>query len=133
MKPVDERQRFSPHERIHVRFSYHEASRFSTDVYALLVPYLPNTCVSCECEDRSGRGFVDDTVVGGSRSPKVCTWRPKTHPDSFTISKNDTISASWSSLYYLFILNGNAKYYCYHLRRGLSYGDMQIQTYGTVL
>lgn len=66
VKPVDERQRFSPHEHIHVRFSYHEASRSSTDVYALLAPYLPNTCVSCECKDRSGRRFVDDTIMGGS-------------------------------------------------------------------
>lgn len=39
VKPVDERQRFSPHEHIYVGISYHEASRFSLDAHVLLVPF----------------------------------------------------------------------------------------------
>lgn len=54
VKPVDECQRFSPHEQVWVKLAYHEASRSSMDVSAQLEPCQSNNCVSCKSEIQAG-------------------------------------------------------------------------------
>ena len=64
VKPVEERQRVSPHENIHVSFSYHVASIFLTDVRVLLATFLLDTFVCSKCESTSrGDSLLTQFVV----------------------------------------------------------------------
>ena len=64
VKPVEERQRFLPHEHIHVSFSYRVASIFSTDVHVPLAAFLLNTFVRSKCEITSqGDSLMTQFVV----------------------------------------------------------------------
>ena len=66
VKPVEERQRFLPHEHIHVSFSYRVASIFSTDVHVPLAAFLLDTFVRSKCEITSqGDSLMTRFVVFG--------------------------------------------------------------------